>query len=120
MCGVAGEGGGGALNGDVDTDGNSLPVLLVLAVIYNQSLILVVNLPAVPVTPAVNVNLGKDVTTGVPVADLLVNDTGGQLATRVVDTSAVVHLDLQISLRIFKKIRNAAIGNMRGSREGDS
>ncbi len=88
---VAGE--GEALNGDfytgiVDTGGDLPPV----------ALILVANLAPVPLIPAVNENLEKDVTTGVPLADI-----GRQLATSVFDTSAVVHLDLRISQRIFKK-----------------
>jgi len=59
------------------------------------ALILVANLPAVPVIPVVNVNLGKDVTISVPLADLLVN-------LPLVSLTPVVHLDPQISPRVFR------------------
>jgi hypothetical protein len=62
-------------------------------------------------------------------------DTGGKFAAGVVDTSGnlppvanlppvsltpVVHLDLRISPRIFKKMRNDANVIIRGLVEGDS
>ncbi len=68
----------------------------------------------------VNANPGKDVTVCVTLADLLVNDNGGELVPSVVDTCAMVHLDLRITSRIFKKVRNAAIDIIRGLDEDDS
>ncbi len=65
--GVAGE--GDALNIAVYTNDNSQPVSLIPALIYNESLIPVANLP-----PVVNVNPGKEVTVCVTLTDLLVND----------------------------------------------
>ncbi len=56
-------------------------------------------------------------------------DTGGKFAAGVVDTGGnlpqvsltpVVHLDLQISLRIFEKIRYDPNVIIRGLGEGDS
>jgi hypothetical protein len=46
-------------------------------------------------------------------ADCVV-DTSGKFATIVVDTSAVVHLDLRISPQIFEKIRNGPNGILWG------
>ncbi len=51
-------------------------------------------------------------------------DTGGKFAAGVVDTGGnfplVVHLDLRISPRIFKKNRNDPNVIIRGLGEGDS
>jgi hypothetical protein len=60
----------------------------------------------------VNVNLGKDVTTGVPVADLPVSLTPAQWCT----------LTCEYLREFSKKVRNDAIGigNMRGLEEDDS
>jgi hypothetical protein len=60
-------------------------------------------LPSVPLIPAAGVN-----------------DTGGQFATGVVDTGAVVHLYLRISPRTFEKIRNGPNGILWGWGETDS
>jgi hypothetical protein len=85
--------GGKFAAGVVDTGGNLPPVLLTpTANLPPVSLKLVANLPPVSTTPVV----------------------------LVANLSPVVHLELRITPRIFKKIRNGPHGKLRGLGETDS
>ncbi len=101
--------GGKFAAGVVDTSGNLPPASLTLAA----------NLPPVSLTPVANL----------PPVSTTQGELVAKFAARGFDTVAnlspvlltpVVHLDLQISPRIYEKIRNYPNVNIRGLGEGDS
>jgi hypothetical protein len=88
--------------GVVDNGGNLLPASLTRVAIRRRC------------HPAIEVNLGKDVTTIVAdTGDKFaagINDTGGQLAVLLI---LFAHLELRVSSRLCKIIRNGPNGIFR-------